>query len=279
MNRNRNLMLILPLALLAACSNPSATAPAGTGGDDLAPAPTAAADQKAVAALDAQRLQGNHWRLDSATDASGKRLDALFAREDKPVTLDFQDGRIALSNTCNRMGGSYTLADGTLTVSPMASTMMACTDKALMALDQAIGSRLEGALKTELAGEGQLTLRTASGDVLVFTPEPTAETRYGGPGETVFLEVAAQTKPCSHPLIPNMQCLQTREVAFDDKGLKQGTPGEFENFYGTIEGYTHEDGVRNVVRVKRYKIANPPADGSSVAYVLDMVVESANEKK
>jgi len=171
------------------------------------------------------------------------------------------------------------LADGTLTVSPMASTMMACTDKALMALDQAIGSRLEGALKTELAGEGQLTLRTASGDVLVFTPEPTAETRYGGPGETVFLEVAAQTKPCSHPLIPNMQCLQTREVAFDDKGLKQGTPGEFENFYGTIEGYTHEDGVRNVVRVKRYKIANPPADGSSVAYVLDMVVESANEKK
>ncbi|MGA6150264.1 MULTISPECIES: META domain-containing protein [Stenotrophomonas] len=279
MNRNRNLMLILPLALLAACSNPSATAPAGTGGDDLAPAPTAAADQKAVAALDAQRLQGNHWRLDSATDASGKRVDALFAREDKPVTLDFQDGRIAVSNTCNRMGGSYTLADGTLTVSPMASTMMACTDKALMALDQAIGSRLEGALKTELAGEGQLTLRTASGDVLVFTPEPTAETRYGGPGETVFLEVAAQTKPCSHPLIPNMQCLQTREVAFDDKGLKQGTPGEFENFYGTIEGYTHEDGVRNVVRVKRYKIANPPADGSSVAYVLDMVVESANEKK
>lgn len=279
MNRNRNLMLILPLALLAACSNPSATAPAGTGGDDLAPAPTAAADQKAVAALDAQRLQGNHWRLDSATDASGKRVDALFAREDKPVTLDFQDGRIAVSNTCNRMGGSYTLADGTLTVSPMASTMMACTDKALMALDQAISSRLEGALKTELAGEGQLTLRTASGDVLVFTPEPTAETRYGGPGETVFLEVAAQTKPCSHPLIPNMQCLQTREVAFDDKGLKQGTPGEFENFYGTIEGYTHEDGVRNVVRVKRYKIANPPADGSSVAYVLDMVVESANEKK
>jgi len=44
-------------------------------------------------------------------------------------------------------------------------------------------------------------------------------------------------------------------------------------------GYTHEDGVRNVVRVKRYTIANPPADASSNAYVLDMVVESANEKK
>jgi len=277
MKTTRNLMLILPLALLAACSNPSSQAP-GTGRDELAPAPTAAADQKAAAQLDVQRLQGNHWVLDSATDSAGKRIDALFARADKPVTLDFIDGRLAVSNTCNRMGGGYTLADGTLTVSPMASTMMACTDKALMALDQAVGSRLEGALKTELGGEGQLTLRTASGDVLVFSPQPTAETRFGGPGETIFIEVAAQTKPCPHPMIRDKQCLQTREIHFDDKGIKQGTPGAFENFYDVIEGYTHEAGTRNVLRVKRFNVANPPADASSKAYVLDMVVESATEK-
>ena len=46
------------------------------------------------------------------------------------------------------------------------------------------------------------------------------------------------------------------------------------NFYGDIEGYAHEAGIRNVLRVKRYTIKNPPADGSSLAYVLDMVVES-----
>src|SRR2546427_3924036 len=45
---------------------------------------------------------------------------------------------------------------------------------------------------------------------------------------------------------------------------------KFENFYGNIEGYTHEDGVRNVVRVKRYEVKNPPADAPSQAYVLDM---------
>ena len=66
-------------------------------------------------------------------------------------------------------------------------------------------------------------------------------------------------------------------MKFDDKGLKQGEPGKFENFYGNIEGYTHEDGVRNVVRVKRYEVKNPPADAPSQAYVLDMVVESAIE--
>lgn len=276
----RTLMLILPLALMAACSNPPANSPAAPGSEPSpAPASAPAATQNASAALSASLLHANHWRLESATDASGKRIDALFARADKPVTLDFKEDRIAISNTCNRMGGGYTLADGSLTISPMASTMMACTDKNLMALDQAVGSRLEGALKTELGDAGQLTLRTAKGDVLVFTPEPTAETRYGGEGETVFLEVAAQTKPCPHPMIRDKQCLQTREIRYDANGIKQGEPGEWQHFYDAIEGYTHEDGVRNVVRVKRYKIANPPADASSNAYVLDMVVESANEKK
>jgi hypothetical protein len=124
-----------------------------------------------------------------------------------------------------------------------------------------------------------LTLANATGDKLVFAGEPTAETRYGGPGERMFLEVAAHAKPCSHPLIPGMQCLQVRELKYDDKGLKVGTPGEFGNFYDSIDGYTHEDGVRNVLRVERYTIENPPADGSRYAYVLDMVVESENTRR
>jgi len=273
---NRTLTLLLPLALLAACSQ--TPAPAGTGGDDVAPAATKAADQQTLAHLDAQRLQSQHWLLKQATAADGTRIDALFARDDKPVTLDFADGRVAVSNTCNRLGGGYTLENGTLKVGAMVSTMMACTDKALMALDEAVSSRLQGELKAAQGTDGALTLTTVKGDVLVFAPEPTAETRYGGPGETVFLEVAAKTRKCSHPLIPDYQCLQVREVKFDDKGLKQGEPGKFENFYGSIEGYTHEDGVRNVVRVKRFAVKNPPADAPSQAYVLDMVVESATER-
>ena len=53
-----------------------------------------------------------------------------------------------------------------------------------------------------------------------------------------------------------------------------GDPGPFGNFYATIEGYTHEPGVRNVLRVDRYEIKDPPADAPSQAFVLDMVVES-----
>ena len=249
---------------MAACNN---TTPANSQA-------TVPATVSTPAAIDGNLLTANHWVLDNATDSAGKRIDALFVRADKPVTLNFIDGRLAVDNTCNRMGGDYTVAGSTLTVSPMASTMMACADQTLMALDQAVGSRLEGTLKIEQLDAATLKLSTAAGDVLTLRGEPTAETRYGGPGATVFLEVNAQTKPCSHPLIPDKQCLQVREVHYDDKGLEQGQRGAFENFYDGIEGYTHEAGVRNVLRVKRYAVKNPPADASSQAYVLDMVVGS-----
>ncbi len=269
----RLLLLALPLAL-AGCPKPAEETPA----PPAAVAPAAAS----AAPADGTLLPKYHWRLASATDAQGQRIDALFARPDKPVTLDFRDGRLGISNTCNRMGGSYTLADGSLTAGRLMSTKMACADAALMALDDEVGKRLEGTLElaTTTAGDAPtLTLTTATGDTLAFTGEPTAETRYGGPGERVFLEVAADTKPCNHPLIPDMQCLQVREIQYDDKGLKIGAPGEFRHFYDSIEGYQHEPGIRNVLRVDRYTVENPPADASNRAYVLDMVVESANEKK
>ena len=245
-----------------------------------APEPPASPAAPAPSALAAE-LPRQHWHLQDATTSDGTRIDALFARADKPLQLDFDKGRLAISNTCNRMGGSYAVAGGTLTVGRLASTMMACADPKLMALDREAGKRLEGALSMALAAGdvSQLTLINAAGDRLVFAGTPTADTVYGGPGERIFLEVAAQTKACSHPLIPDMQCLQVRELQYDDKGLKVGTPGAFGNFYDSIEGYTHQPGVRNVLRLQRYTRQNVPADASKYAYVLDMVVESANEAR
>lgn len=263
----RYLVLALPLAL-AACAKPPQGEPA-TPPSIAVPA----ADVTAAAPADASALSTHHWRLSNAKDARGQRIAALFVNAEKPLQLDFKDGRVGVSNTCNRMGGAYSVEGDQLKFGHLASTMMACADAKLMALDQEVGKRLEGSAKFAQAGDS-LTLTTASGDVLTFTGEPTAETRYGGPGETVFLEVASQTKACSHPLIPDKQCLQVRELKYDDKGLKTGADGAFENFSSDIEGYVHEPGIRNVLRVKRYTIKNPPADGGSLAYALDMVVES-----
>lgn len=264
-------LLTLTLAL-AACARAPQEPPAQP---SAAPA-AAAATTPATAAVDPAVLGGHHWALANAVDAKGQRIDALFARTDKPVRVDFADGRIAVSNTCNRMMGSYTLDGAKLTLGDMASTMMACTDPKMMALDGAVGTHLKGALTAALqpGATPSLTLTGSDGSVLTFHGEATAQTRFGGPGETVFLEVAAHPKPCNHPLIRDKQCLQVREVHYDEKGLETGKRGDWQPLFQDIEGFEHATGTRNVVRVKRYRIQDPPADAPSVAYVLDMVVES-----
>lgn len=250
--------LLLPLVLMSACAS---TAPAATS----APA--------ATAGMDASALGANHWRLATATDAAGQPLGALFADPAKPVQLDFASGNLAIHAACNHLRGSYTLTGSTLAVGPIAATMIGCPD-ALQAQDRTIAALLDQPLQVRRLDAGNLVLAAADGSVLIFAGAPTAETRYGGPGRTVFWEVAAHTRPCPHPLMADAQCLQVRELHYDANGIRQATPGQFTHFYGQIEGYAHQPGVRNVLRLKQYDIANPPADASAHAWVLDMTVES-----
>jgi heat shock protein HslJ len=262
-----SLSLLLPLAFAACSQTPPATGSASS----IATATSAAA------ATDTSLLGQYHWQLNNATDSTGKRIDALFVRAGQPVQLDFSADRLSVVNSCNAMGGGYSITNGRLQMSPMIRTMMACPDAALAALDDAIAQRLQGSLKLSLQAGGNaphLQLVTDSGDTLSFTGVSTAQTRFGGPGETAFLEVAAQTVPCSHPLIRGNECLLVRERRFDEQGLPAGTPGAWQPLYQNIEGYTHTPGIRNVLRVKRYAVKNPPADAPSTAYVLDLVVES-----
>lgn len=266
------LFATLLVLALAACTpgteDPEAEAPVQSADEVSASAPTPP---------DAGELAAYYWRLDSAVDDQGQRIEALFVRPEQPVQLQFAEGRISISNTCNRMAGSYGIAGARLEIGQLMSTMMACSNDDLMRLDQQIGTLLAGSLSFAIESTNdtrRLTLTGAGGDVLGFVGEPTPETRFGGPGELVFLEVAAQTLPCSHPLIPDQHCLQVREIVFDEQGLRTGVPGEFQHFYADIEGYSHEPGVRNVLRVRRFTRDPVPADGSAHAYVLDLVVES-----
>ncbi|REC64680.1 hypothetical protein DRF59_19890 [Chryseobacterium flavum] len=55
-----------------------------------------------------------------------------------------------------------------------------------------------------------------------------------------------------------MKCMQVKENASDS----------WTNFYSTIEGFTYEPGYEYVLKVKTEKIENPPADASSIKYIL-----------
>jgi heat shock protein HslJ len=251
---------LLPLTL-AACS-PS-----------HAPDPAAAAP----VATTAPALGGHHWQLHDAVDGNNQRLDGLFDGSGKPLQLDFTDDHISVSHACNGIGGSYKIVDGHLLTGPLMQTMMACTEPVLMQREKTIKHVLgaKPALITSSAdGQTLLSLAAADGTTLTFAGQPTAEQRYGGLGTIEFLEVAAEPVSCQHPLPPANNCLQVRQLHYDDQGLRVGEPGPWQPLAQPIEGYERQPGVRNVLRVKRYALANPPAGAASSAYVLDMVVES-----
>lgn len=268
MRHPQTLLALLCVAALAACTQmPS---PMHT------PAPAPASADDAAADATRARLSGHVWHLREARSAEGARIDALLDTPGQPLALRFDEGRIALLNGCNQMGGSVGVQPGALDIGPLASTLMACPDPRLMDFDRAAADAMKGrlAMQTSDGTPPTLTLTNQAGDVLRFEGEPTAETRYGGPGQRMFLEVAAQTQPCPHPLMRDMQCLQVRELQYDTQGLRTGTPGAFGNFYDSIKGYQHVPGTRNVLRIKRYDVPNPPADASRYAWVLDAVIES-----
>lgn len=222
-------------------------------------------------------LGSQHWRLADAHSADGRRIDALFPDARRPLTLDFANGRLRVSGGCNGASAPYRLDDsGQLALGELASTMKACAEP-LMQADRALHALLSGnpvRLTVQPGEPPALVLESPDGSRSSWTGEPTAETRYGTAGELVFLEVAPVKVDCNHPLVPGHQCLQVREVHYDDAGLRQPGTGEWQPLYARIEGFEFVEGERKILRVRHFVDGAAPADAPVVAYVLDMVVES-----
>ena len=269
-----NIPLWLSLLALAACSPSHAPEQAMAN----VPTPMAAAtDGRAAITATTSTLAHYHWQLHDAVDGNNQRLDGLFDASGKPLQLDFTDDHVSVSNACNGIGGNYKIVDGQLVTGALIQTMMACVDPTLMQREKTIKKVLQAkpALITASAdGKPLLSLSAADGTTLSFVGQRTAETRYDGPGTIEFLEVAAEPTDCQHPLQPAASCLKVRELHYDAQGLRVGEPGAWQTLAQPIEGYEHQSGVRNVLRVKRYTLPNPPADASPMAYVLEMTVES-----
>lgn len=231
-------------------------------------------------------LQAYHWYLVQAEDASGKVQPQWKALEPQtPVRLDFVTGdqpgdQRVVTKVCNNMMAGYTLQGSQLQVGRVVSTMMGCQNTQLMQLERAVGEalgRMQSVQVVQGAPDPRMVVGLSDGSRWHLRGKPTDATRYGSAGETVFLEVAPQTKPCVSGEL-RTQCLQVRELRYDSAGRKK-VVGDWQYFHGQIEGFTHEPGVRHVLRLKRYPIQNPPADASNVAYVLDMRVEAERVRR
>lgn len=231
-------------------------------------------DSNAPASQAIDSLNAFHWQLTDATDRSGKRLDDMFVQQNKPVQLDFKTDRFSVSNTCNVINGTYLLTDNVITFSDMLSTRMLCASPQLNMLEQKIAAQLHNRANIDLflSATPVMKLRFYDGNTLTFTGQPTADIRYGGTGETLFMEIASTTVACNLPALPTKQCLQVRDVYYDNNGIITGT-STWRAFYPDIEGYRHQEGSGHILRLKRYNIPNVPANSQNQAYVLDMIVQ------
>lgn len=231
-------------------------------------------DSNAPASQAIDSLNAFHWQLTDATDRSGKRLDDMFVQQNKPVQLDFKTDRFSVSNTCNVINGTYLLTDNVITFSNMLSTRMLCASPQLNMLEQKIAAQLHNRANIDLflSATPVMKLRFYDGNTLTFTGRPTADIRYGGTGETLFMEIASTTVACNLPALPTKQCLQVRDVYYDNNGIITGT-STWRAFYPDIEGYRHQEGSGHILRLKRYNIPNVPANSQNQAYVLDMIVQ------
>lgn len=210
------------------------------------------------------------WNI---TSIDGRSASALEAR----TRLAFKDNHIYISGTCNNAAGNAVFTHQKLSISHLHSTLMACDNEDLMSHEQYLTDWLAEASSWSLSAAKsgaapRLTLRQTSGSTIQLRGEPTPEKRYGSLPDTIFMEIQPQKVACNHPLMPNASCLKVRTISYNKQGIKTAQ-GEWQYFYDEIQGYEHHEDTRVVLRVKRYAIANPPADASAFAYIHDLTVE------
>ncbi|WP_019673007.1 META domain-containing protein [Psychrobacter lutiphocae] len=221
-------------------------------------------------------LAAYDWQLLKATDSQNRPIDALNKIKQQ-VTASFGEQSngygIGFGVGCNSMGASYTLQSNVMQVGDIISTMMLCQE--LDAAEKQLAQLMDGRsqLSLTVTDNPVLTQKTENGSTLVWQGQQTPETRYGHKGDTVFWQIDHQLQPCPNP-DDGTTCLKVREVFYDAQGIKTSV-GDWQLIVEPIEGYQHDSGLVQVLRLKRFTVDPVDVKGKQYAYVLDRVVESA----
>jgi heat shock protein HslJ len=135
---------------------------------------TAAASGAAALPGDAgaSLLENTRWVLATYLSSDGVAVPAL-----PEATAVFRDGQVSGNASCNNYTGSYTADASNLSIGPLASSMMACVDQALMEQETQFLAQMQAAASYVVNG-GTLEIINAQGrTVLSFiASQPTSLT-------------------------------------------------------------------------------------------------------
>ena len=111
---------------------------------------------------EAAPLEGTKWIMSSYYAVDGSMHDAL---PEPPVDATFADGKVSGNGGINQYNGTYEIDGENLSISPLASTMMA-GDPAVMEQETAYLMALQAAASFETDG-GKLTINDGSGEAVL----------------------------------------------------------------------------------------------------------------
>lgn len=101
------------------------------------------------------------------------RIEALSGRpvaRNSTPSVTFRDGRISGNASCNRFNGSFSLERGRLTAGPLATTRMACVERAKNVQETTILRLFGDRLTVSRNRAGKLVLTARGGETVVLTP-------------------------------------------------------------------------------------------------------------
>lgn len=192
----------------------------------------------------------------------------------EPIVLHFEKDQLHIDTGCNTMATTWEAKEQHLVVGEIMTTLKGCSAALTQQEGFAAGffQNKNTPFTVDIFDRSQpiLTLTHTDGKDYKFIGTDTPEHKYQSQPDIIFMEVAAETKTCTGVAV--QQCLQVREIKYNES-FSKSTVGDWQLFYGNIEGFKHDPNVRTVLRLKRFTIAKPAADQSKYAYVHDLTVE------
>ena len=121
----------------------------------------------------AARLRAGAERRATRSPATGRSRPSTpatrsRARSGADLTATFTPTRVSGNSGCNTFHGAAKIDGTTITIGPLASTMMACTDAALSTQEQQYLQALEAAKTFEVVGDRLSLFRADGGYAVVF---------------------------------------------------------------------------------------------------------------
>jgi len=161
---------------------------------------------------EAAPMTGTPWKLNLLDDGEGKVISTIAGTE---ITMVFsEDGSLSGSSGCNTYNGPYEIKAEQITIGPIASTMMSCTDPGLiMEQEFAYLQMLETVTNYQIKGN-ELELVNAKGARLIFIAQS---------GDIALQPALPETK------VPTKQELEntTYTTEWTESGLAPLVDGEY----------------------------------------------------